>query len=495
MSYAPATSVFLTLAQQKKYVAVYTELLADTCTPILAFERVAQKQQEAPAMLLESGLKFNESGSYSFIGVDPYATFQTKNGTTRISYAGESTSSQEDPLSLLRAFHQRFSCAPDPQNNLLGHMMGFFAYDAVRYFEAIPDTQPDDARIPDILFHFYRTHLVFNHETKKIWVASIADVSLDPNHAYEKACAEIDKVIQQLQHASTPMSISIPSAALETTLETETFETDCSDAAFQTHVQNAKKFIQSGDVFQIVLSRTFYKKIKAAPLTIYRILRDTNPTPYLFYLSMPGLVLLGASPEKVVSVQDGNVTIAPIAGTVPVNKEASTEVLLKKLREDPKERAEHMMLVDLSRNDIGAVCVPGSVYVSDLMVGERLTHVMHLVSYVKGKLAAPYDAFDVLKSAFPAGTLSGAPKIRAMELIDTLESSKRHLYGGAVCKIDSAGNLDSCIVIRSGVVQDNVIRVRTGAGIVFDSDPVAEAEETRNKAKGVFKSVIAAENI
>ena len=204
------------------------------------------------------------------------------------------------------------------------------------------------------------------------------------------------------------------------------------------------------------------------------------------------MTLFGASPEKVVSLQNNIVTIAPIAGTVPVTDE-STDVLLKKLRDDPKERAEHMMLVDLARNDIGAVCEPGSVHVSELMVGERLTHVMHLVSYVKGKLAEPYDAFDLLKSAFPAGTLSGAPKIRAMELIDQLESSKRHLYGGAICKIDSDGNLDSCIVIRSGVVQEGVVRVRAGGGIVFDSDPTAEAAETRNKAKGVFKSVMSAE--
>jgi len=479
---------FTQLSQKKTYVAVYKELLADTFTPISALESLVKKDDAA--MLLESGLKFNESGSYSFIGAHPYATFQTKNGITRITGAGQQTSHNQPPLELLREFHQRFSCINDQHSKLVGHMMGFLAYDAVRYFEEIPDCHADDASIPDILFHFYRTNLIFNHETNKMLVAIVADVTADGTTTYEKACTEIEDVIVRLQQSSHSLSIS--TAPAELPLEQESFQTDCDDEQYQEKVRLAKKFIHSGDVFQLVLSRTFFRPIKSTPLAIYRILRYSNPTPYLFYLTMPGMTLFGASPEKVVSMQDRLVTIAPIAGTVPVTDE-STEVLLTKLRDDPKERAEHMMLVDLARNDIGAVCEPGSVYVSDLMVGERLTHVMHLVSYVKGKLAAQYDAFDLLKSAFPAGTLSGAPKIRAMELIDELESSKRHLYGGAVCKIDSDGNLDSCIVIRSGVVKNGVVRVRAGGGIVFDSDPAAEALETRNKAKGVFKSVMTAE--
>jgi anthranilate synthase component 1 len=475
---------FLELAQKKNYIAVYKELLADTLTPISALESLVKEGDTA--MLLESGLKFNESGSYSFIGVHAYASFQTKNGITHITHKGEQTSSDKAPLALLREFHQHFSCINDRHSKLAGHMMGFLAYDAVRYFEEIPDRHTDDASIPDILFHFYHTNLIFNHETNKLLVSVIVDA----DSTYEKACEEIEEIIKRLQQSSPSLS-TLSNRAPEIPLE-EAFQTDCDDETYQEKVRLAKKFIQAGDVFQLVLSRTFYKSIKSTPLTIYRILRHSNPTPYLFYLSMPDITLFGASPEKVVSMQDKMITIAPIAGTVSVGNE-STEVLLKKLRDDPKERAEHMMLVDLARNDIGAVCEPGSVHVSELMMGERLTHVMHLVSYVKGKLAAQYDAFDLLKSAFPAGTLSGAPKIRAMELIDELESSKRHLYGGAVCKIDSDGNLDSCIVIRSGVVQNGVVRVRAGAGIVFDSDPATEALETRNKAKGVFKSVISAE--
>lgn len=481
---------FLTLASQKNYVAIYKEFIADTFTPISAFESLVKKDDVA--MLLESGLKFKESGSYSFIGTHPYATLQTKNGTTTITHKKQQTISSDPPLKSLRQFHDNFSCTSDEHGTLAGHMMGYLAYDAVRYFEEIPNHHKDDPTIPDILFHFYRTNLIFNHETNKILIAIVVEVGEDErfaNGSYEMACTEIDAIISKLQQSSP--SISIPTS--ESPSRDDTFQTDCDDAQYEKKVQQVKKFIQAGDIFQLVLSRTFSKPIRATPLAIYRILRYSNPTPYLFYLTQPHFTLFGASPEKVVSLQNREVTIAPIAGTVPVSDEESTEMLLQKLRNDPKEQAEHMMLVDLARNDIGAVCTPGSVHVSELMVGERLTHVMHLVSYVKGKLAPQYDAFDLLKSAFPAGTLSGAPKIRAMTLIDELESSKRHLYGGAICKIDAAGNLDSCIIIRSGVVKNNVVHVRAGGGIVFDSDPLAEANETRSKAKGVFRSVLAAE--
>jgi anthranilate synthase component 1 len=477
---------FLVLATKKPYVAVYKELMADTFTPISALESLVVKENNT-AMLLESGLKFHESGSYSFLGINPYATFMTKNGVTTVIHGDEQNSYQDTPLPLLRNFHQKFSCVHDEHSKLVGQMMGFLAYDAVHYFEQIPDHHVDDSNIPDILFHFYRINLVFNHETNKILIAVIAESTSD----YEKAYADIENIIEQLQQSSP--SISLSTYAADANLNPNDFQTDCDDAQYEEKVRRAKEFIHSGDVFQLVLSRTFFRPIKSTPLSIYRILRHSNPTPYLFYLTMPELILFGASPEKVVSMENKVVTIAPIAGTIPVTDE-STEILAQRLRDDPKEHAEHMMLVDLARNDIGAVCEPGSVYVSDLMVGERLTHVMHLVSYVKGKLAAKYDAFDLLKSAFPAGTLSGTPKIRAMELIDELESSKRHLYGGAICKIDSEGNLDSCIVIRSGVVKGGVVHVRAGAGVVFDSNPAAEALETRNKAKGVFKSVMAAES-
>ncbi len=480
---------FLELAQQRKYVAVYRELLADTFTPIAVFESLVPENSHA--MLLESGLKFRESGSFSFIGYHPYATFQTKNGTTQTSFAGQTELHQHAPIELLREFQGRFHCASDQHSTLAGHMMGFFAYDAVRYFEKIPNRHTDDENIPDILFHFYRVNFVFDHDSNKLLVAIIADVNaLAPESAYEQAVKEIEQIIVKLQRSSPSISSATHSHAIG--IEEQLFTPDCDDAQYQQQVLQAKKFITAGDAFQIVLSRSFTKPLKASPLTIYRILRHSNPTSYMFYFTSPYFVAFGASPEKLVSVHEGEVTIAPIAGTMPITNDP-TEIIAQHLRDDDKERAEHMMLVDLARNDIGSVCEPGTVKVTDLMTALRLTHVLHLVSYVKGKLAADFDAFDVLKAAFPAGTLSGAPKIRAMEIIDELEASKRHLYGGAVCKFDSSGNMDSCIIIRSGVIKEGTITVRAGAGIVFDSNPAKEAEETRHKARGVMRAVALAE--
>ncbi len=478
---------FLALAKNNQYVCVYKELIADTFTPMSTIECLVTTGETA--MLLESALKFHESGSYSFIGIEPYATFLTKNGVTNITVDGNTKSLTGDPLVLLREFQHHYHPAVDTHGKLAGHMLGFLAYDAIRYVEQLPNRHKDDTAIPDILFHFFRKYLVFNHDTNKLLVAVITPTNADAVQHYAHAQAEIDRMIQLLRTSSP--SISIP-ASVDAALDDGVFQTDCDDAAFREKVRQAKAYIQAGDAFQIVISRTFSRPITTSPLAIYRMLRYNNPTPYMFYLTTPAFTLLGASPEKVVSIQDRVVTIAPIAGTAPVADKADAE-LLAQLRDDPKQRAEHMMLVDLARNDIGAVCEPGSVHVSELMQGERLTYVMHLVSYVKGKLATQYDAFDVLKTVFPAGTLSGAPKIGAMEIIDELENSKRHLYGGAICKVDGEGNLDSCIIIRSGLVKDDVVYVRAGGGIVYDSDPQDEADETRHKARGVFRAIIAAE--
>ncbi len=479
---------FIELAKQRKYVGIYRELLADATTPIAALESLTQKNESA--MLLESGTRYREAGAYSFIGMQPYASFSTHNGVTTITADKVIKTSREQPLSLLRDFQQQYHCALDQHadttdSGLIGQMMGFLGYDAVRYFENLPDSHADDESYPEILFHFYRINLIFNHEKNKLLLAIIVETTADLAHTYDRACAEINAVILKLENSAN----TIPQTTINDELSDGTFDTDCSDEVYAEKVQQAKAYIQAGDAFQIVLSRTFYKSVTVAPLAIYRILRYSNPTPYMFYVSTPDFVLFGASPEKLVSVHDKEVTITPIAGTIPLTHDTVEEGLLEKFRNDPKERAEHMMLVDLARNDIGAVCKPGSVKVAELMCGQKLTYLMHLVSYVKGQLAEPFDAFDVLKYAFPAGTLSGAPKIRAMEIIDELEISKRNLYGGAICKIDSKGNLDSCIIIRSAVVKDGILRVRAGAGIVFDSNPSAEAAETRHKARGMLRAI------
>ncbi len=480
---------FLEFAQPGKYVVVYRELLADTITPISAFETLSA--QDHSGIILESGLRSQTSGAYSFLGLDPYASFISQESQTRIiTPQGTESYATQEPLTLLRQFQQRFHSVSDAPGLLAGQMMGFFSYDAVRYFEAIPNRHADASALPEILFHFYTVNLVFNHELDKLLLAVVVEINDSPEAIYAAAQAKLQQIIDTLQQA-TPTVAAVPPA--QPTVPAESFETDCDDAQFQHMVEQAKSYIHAGDAFQIVLSRTFYKPLKIAPLSVYRFLRYSNPTPYMFYLFSPDLVIFGASPEKLVSLEDRLVTIAPIAGTVPLNAEMSSEVLAEELRQDEKERAEHMMLVDLARNDIGALCEPGSVKVASLMCAQKLTHVVHLVSYVNGILAAQYDAFDLIKMTFPAGTLSGAPKIRAMEIIDELETSKRHIYGGAICKIDSAGNLDSCITIRTAMVKDGIIRVRAGAGIVFDSLPQKEAAETRHKAKGVLQAVALAE--
>lgn len=470
---------FYRLAEQGNYVTVYAEFVADTLTPIAALECLAQPNQ--PAILLESGIKFREQGSYSFIGIHPYASFATKSGVTTVTAGKEPTQSQQPPLPLLRNFYQQFRPVGDEASQLSGQMMGFFAYDAARYFEELPNRHQDDAAVPDILFHFYTLNLIFNHDTNTLMVVVTAKIEGEKAAVYERAMQDIQSVITQLKQSSP--TVTTVAQAL-----TDAFSADCDDALFEQKVQQAKSYIQAGDAFQIVLSRTFSKPLTAAPLSVYRVLRHSNPTPYMYYLTTPDFTLFGASPEKLVSLHDQEVTIVPIAGTVPVNGE-SNEALLQKLRTNEKECAEHTMLIDLARNDIGAVCEPGSVVVKDIMQGQRLTHVMHMVSYVKGKIASQYDAFDLIKKVFPAGTLSGTPKIRAMEIIDELEASRRYLYGGAICKIDMQGNLDSCIIIRSGMVKNGMIQVRAGAGVVFDSQPADEAAETRHKAKGVLTAV------
>ncbi len=486
MFHSITKSNFLSLAQQHPYVTVYQEFLADTLTPITVLECLSQKN--SLGILLESGLK-GTNNDFSFIGFQPYATFVTTKGVTTFSTPILAENYQSSPLTLLRQFQQRFHCISDEHSQLAGQMMGFLSYDAIRHFEKLPDQHLANSDLPDILFHFYRINLIFDHTKNKLLLAIVTQpgVGAQAELVYEQAQQEIALLIQSIQQF-TPSIPSLPTQQYNISSSHADFATDCSDDQYQEKVKLAKSFISAGDAFQIVLSRTFFKKVDSTPLAIYRTLRYSNPTPYMFYFTTPEYTLLGASPEKLVSLKEKNVTIAPIAGTLPTNQDSET--LLTQLLNDKKQCAEHIMLVDLARNDIGSICEPGSVHVSKLMHDQHLTHLIHLVSYVEGKLAKEYDVFDLIKAVFPAGTLSGAPKIRAMEIIDGLENSKRHLYGGAICKIDRLGNLDSCIIIRSGLIQNGMIQIRAGAGIVFDSKPEEESAETRHKALSVMQAVI-----
>jgi anthranilate synthase component 1 len=372
-----------------------------------------------------------------------------------------------------------------------GGAVGYLAYDMVRHMERVPGNAVDDLRLPDAVFLFTDTLLVFDNLRHRLLVMAnarvedTAEAALD--RAYDAAAVRIGMVLQKLQRpARPPASLTVTAPGPLLALGEEGFTSTMDEAAFVEAVRRAKEYIAAGDAYQIVLSRRLDTPLPADPFTIYRALRTINPSPYLFFLRLGRLSIVGSSPEVLVRLEGDRVETRPIAGTSPRGAtEEQDRALEQSLRADPKERAEHVMLVDLGRNDVGRVAVLGSVKVTEFMVVERYSHVMHLVSHVVGTLRPGSDALDVLQACFPAGTLTGAPKIRAMEIIDELEPTRRGPYGGAVGYISYSGNLDSCITIRTIVCHDGRASVQVGAGIVADSDPKAEWLETCSKARGL----------
>ncbi len=460
---------FLELAKTKTRIAVFQEITGDKITPISVYHALSPDHKGLS--LLESCGK-SANGRYSYLCLQPYDEFIVKQDEVA------------DPLAELR---ERFNnCACYSEHELChyaGAAVGFINYDAVRFIEDIPDTNPDVTKLPELFFRFYRTCVAFDHDSGKVVVATAVDVSDDPELDYQHAINNIEDLIAtinsgQVIHSDTKKSNS------------NSVKTDVDDVSYMGMVEQARQYIIDGDAFQIVLSRTFKQQYTAEPFDIYRALRITNPSPYMFYIEHDNFTIVGASPERLVSVKDKIVTTNPIAGTRPRGNNASHDLELEhELLQDEKEIAEHMMLVDLGRNDLGAVCKPGSVEVTQLKTIQRFSRVMHIASVVEGELAENKDLIDVIKAVFPAGTLSGAPKIRAMEIIDELETSRRGLYGGAICIVDGRKNLDACIAIRMAVLKDNIAYVRAGAGIVYDSIPQKEADETRHKARAVFDAI------
>ncbi|OAI48253.1 hypothetical protein AYO45_05250 [Gammaproteobacteria bacterium SCGC AG-212-F23] len=361
-------------------------------------------------------------------------------------------------------------------------------YDAIRLFENIPDQHTADNPLPDMFFNFYQTTLMFDHLQQKLLISIITEVGKNPTQTYQQTQEKINQLINKII-THTHQDILTPS---KQTPDSE-INVDINDEKFITLVNRAKQYIVAGDAFQIVLSRRFTLKHTVDPFDIYRALRKVSPSPYMFYLPIDNGAIIGASPEKLVSVRNQYIEVNPIAGTKQRTKNSNNESITNELLNNKKELAEHMMLVDLARNDLGMVCEPGSVKVKELSQVKHFSHVSHITSTVTGKLRDNKDALDALAAVFPAGTLSGAPKIRAMQIIDDLETSKRGIYGGAICRLDYQGNLDSCIAIRMATLHQGIATVRTGAGIVFDSDPTAEADETRHKAKSVLDAVLLAE--
>lgn len=468
---------YLKLSTTRKRVAVYREFPCDDLTPSVCFEMV--RSQSPGCALLESAIKDKEVGRYSLIAFNPIGSFRVEKKRVHFRSNGTSRNLNGPELENLRNLLDQMRCAEDPLlPPLVGGAVGFLSYDAVRHFEAIPDRHPEGT-IPDFLFDFHRNYIAFDHIKGSITISVVVD-GTGSEQTYAKA---VDEIIELKAKLSQP-----PSRVKRTAAAPCPFKEEMSDEVFCEKVRRAKEYIAQGDAFQIVLSRSFQKSFSGSLFDVYRAMRMANPSPFMFYIETQELSVAGASPERLIKLEKGKVQTMPIAGTRLRCKEKD-DAVAQALLADSKEEAEHMMLVDLGRNDLGAISEVGTVDIKELKAVRHFAHVTHLVSIIEAELRSGLDALDALKAAFPAGTLCGAPKIRAMQIIDELEESRRGLYGGAVCTIDNNGEMDSCIAIRMAVLQDGIISVRTGAGVVFDSDPMKEAEETRHKAKGVLEAI------
>jgi anthranilate synthase component I len=468
-------------------VPVWTERLADTETPVSAYLKVAAGDEPDHAFLLESVEGGETVARYSFLGRDPREVFRSRDGKWRLDAPEGVREGGEHPLRALRALLAELKVHQPEGLPPLAGAVGFAAYDSIRLVESLPDTCENDLDLDDLRFGFYDAGVVFDNRRHRMMVWSFADLRK------ESAAAALEKALARIRALEDKLDAPLPSAKLDVVGEPSAVKSNFTKEGFLEAVARCKEYIKAGDAFQIVLSQRLSCQPGCSALDIYRMLRGINPSPYMFYLKLGETEVAGASPEVLVRVQDGVVETRPIAGTRPRGKTPQKDQELEKeLLADPKELAEHLMLVDLGRNDVGRVAEYGSVAPKDLFVIERYSHVMHIVSSVQGRLAAGNDAIDALMSCFPAGTLSGAPKIRAMQIIDELEPTRRGLYGGAVCYFDLAGNLESCIVIRTVVVRDGVAHVQAGAGIVHDSNAESEYNETLHKASAVVQAIRAA---
>jgi anthranilate synthase component 1 len=470
---------------------VFAELPADLDTPLSAYLRLRPGPY---AFLLESVEGGEKWARYSFLGGDPLVVLSAKNGRITRRRGGRTERLPDgDPLEALRALLKEVQPVAVPGlPRFQGGAVGFLGYDMVGHMERLPRVAEDDLDLPDSVFMLTETLLVFDNLRHRLLVIANARIDKrDPaalDAAYDRAALKIGMTVAKLARpARPPAPLPLAPAAPLQALGEEGFTSTMDEGAFTEAVRRAKEYIAAGDAYQIVLSRRLDTRLEADPFTVYRALRTINPSPYLFFLRLGKTTIVGSSPEVLVRVEGDRVEERPIAGTHPRGaNEAQDQAIEAQMQSDPKERAEHVMLVDLGRNDVGRVTELGSVKVTEFMVTERYSHVMHLVSHVVGKLRQGADAFDVLRACFPAGTVTGAPKIRAMEIIDGIEPTRRGPYAGAVGYISYSGNLDSCITIRTIVCHGNRASVQVGAGIVADSDPKTEWLETCSKARGVI---------
>jgi anthranilate synthase component I len=492
--YFPLFPEFATAAKTAQIIPVYRQLLADHLTPVTALEVLGR---EAHAFLLESVIGGEKIGRYSFIASGPKLVYRVYEGKAIVEQMGKPPREfvTTDPLGDLQKLLPVAKYRQDKHlPAFTGGLVGYAGYDTIRYYEGekLPKPPKDDRRLPDLMFGLYGEMVIFDHVDKTIKVVGNADLSdgADAETAYRDACRRIDDVVSRLQQPPLSSLGEIdPSSEL-----TLTYASNFTKEQFVGAVEAGKEYIKAGDIFQFVPSQRLRVTSTADPLDVYRALRIINPSPYMFYLKSPFCTLIGSSPEILCRVAKGVITSRPLAGTRKRGVSAEEDVALEKeLLADPKERAEHIMLVDLHRNDVGRVAKIGSVKVSDTMTVERYSHVMHITSNVTGELAEGLTAMDALKVSLPVGTVSGAPKIRAMQIIDELEKTRRGPYGGAVGYLDFSGDLDTCIALRTIVWRNGMYDVQAGAGVVADSVPQSEFEETLSKAKALLKAVELAE--
>lgn len=494
-THLPEYEHFSATMESAGLVPVYRKIISDLDTPLTLFAKIAG--EESHTFLFESMEGGEKWGRYSFIGFDPLLTFSSKGSQIDIeSFAGEiaqEVSSKTNPLESLQTLLESLRAFDNEDlPRFSGGAVGFLGYDMVRFMEEIP-CDKEELDFPDSSFMIPRIVLVHDSFKQTVtvicWVAK--DKSVDGRKLYNSAIARIDSVIDILR---SPVPVSFLGSSVKGSQTGHDFVSNMEKTEFCAMVEKAREYIKSGDIIQVVLSQKFHTKTDLKALDLYRALRHINPSPYLFFLKLGDLVQIGSSPEILVRKEEDAIELRPIAGTRKRGKTKEEDLALEKeLLADPKERAEHLMLVDLGRNDVGRVAKGGSVEVTDLLVVERYSHVMHIVSGVTGIIADGKDQFDVMKACFPAGTVSGAPKIRAMEIIDELEPERRGPYAGAVGYFGFSGNMDFCITIRTFVMQGDDLWVQAGAGIVFDSDSEKEYEETINKSMGLRRAVELAE--
>ena len=494
--YYPTLEDFREEAKSGNTIPVYRSILADMETPVSAFYKLMPDNY---AFLLESVEGGENLARYSFLGSQPSVLFHSKGHQVTIEYLekGETIVQEyEDPLSALEELMGNYRPVHNEAlPNFHGGAVGYMSYDMVRFVEELPDNTEDELQLPDCFFMIAETLLIFDHVNHQIQVVANAHIDGDVDAAYAEALAKIEALVEKLTTAS---EAHLRSKGGE---HQERYEKIISDpesnftkSDYEAAVRRAKEYIAAGDIIQVVPSQRFSCPVSVDSFEIYRALRMINPSPYMYFLKFNDFDIVGASPEMMVRVEDGIVQTVPIAGTRPRGTTPEEDAELEQtLLSDPKERAEHVMLVDLGRNDLGRVCEYHTVEVTDLMIVERFSHVMHIVSHVIGRLREDLTAFDVLRACLPAGTLSGAPKIRAMEIIDELEPTRRGTYGGTVGYFSFSGSADTAITIRTAVIKDNTAYVQAGGGVVADSVPETEYYETVSKARAMLSAIALAE--